>query len=264
MRIASVSQAAFAAALIAVGLHGLVTGDSAGIWGPVPAGLPGRAALPWACGAVTLACGAGLLWRASTAVAARVLLAWLMLWLLAMRLPAALMAPAVEGYWSGCGETAVVAAAAWIVWAGSATARDRPVLRRATGDPGRRLARALYGLALIPFGVAHFVYAKQTAALVPGWLAAPAAWAAFTGGAYIAAGVALLVDRCARPAAVLSALQIALFTALVWLPVVASGHADASQWSETVISCALTAAAWVIADSWRDPVRRDGPSATRA
>ena len=264
MRIASVSQAAFAAAMIAVGLHGLVTGDIAGIWGPVPAVLPWRAALPWVCGAVTLACGAGLLWRASAAVAARVLLAWLMLWLLTMRLFAALKAPAVEGYWSGCGETAVVAAAAWIVWAGVATARDRQALRWATGDSGRRLARALYGLALIPFGAAHFVYAKQTAALVPGWLPAPAAWAAFTGAAYVVAGVALLVDRYARWAAVLSALQIALFTALVWLPIVASGHADASAWSETVISFALTAAAWVIAESWRGTAGRDGPVAPSA
>ena len=264
MRIASMSQAAFAAAMIAVGLHGLVSGDIAGIWGPVPAGLPGRAALPWVCGAVTLACGLGLPWRATTAVAARVLLAWLLLWLLTMRLFAALKAPAVEGYWSGCGETAVVAAAAWIVWTSVATARDRQALRWATGDSGRRLARALHGLALIPFGVAHFVYAKQTAALVPGWLPAPAAWAAFTGGAYIVAGVALLVDRCARWAAVLAALQIALLTVLVWLPIDASGHADASAWSETVISCALTAAAWVIAASWRDPASRDGHAATRA
>jgi uncharacterized membrane protein len=264
MRIASVSQVAFAAAMIAVGLHGLVTGDIAGIWGPVPVAPPGRAMLPWICGGIALACGVGLLWRATTAMAARVLLAWLLLWLLTMRLFAALKTPAVEGYWSGCGETAVVAAAAWIVWAGVAPTRDRQALRWATGDSGRLLARALYGLALIPFGVAHFVYAKQTAALVPGWLPAPTTWAAFTGGAYLAAGVALLVDRCARWAAVLSTLQIALFTALVWLPIIVSGHADASAWSETVISCALTAAAWVIADSWRNPASRDGHSATRA
>jgi uncharacterized membrane protein len=250
MRIAGVGQVVFAVTLIGLGILGLIKGDFTAIWQPVPKGVPAREALAYLCAIVSLASGVGLLWHRTATLAARVLLAYLVLWLLVFRVPGIFRAPTVEGSWFNCGETAVMVAAAWVLYAWFAAEWDRQRLGFATGNKGLRIARVLYGLALIPFGLGHFVYLKDTAALVPGWLPWHVAWAYFTGCAFIVAGLAVVTGVFARLAATLSALQIGLFTLLVWLPIIAAGSKSAFAWSETVLSWALTTAAWVVADSY--------------
>lgn len=251
MRIASPGHAAFAATIIALGIVGFTTGDFAGVWGGVPERLPARAALAYFSAFVALPCGLGLLWRRTAASAARVLLAYLVLWLLAFKAPFIFRAPMQEVSYQTCGETAAIAAAAWVLYTWFASDWDKRRLAFAAGDTGLRIARVLYGLALIAFGLSHFFYVQMTAPLVPSWLPSPVGWAYFTGGAYLAAGVAIIIGVFARLAASLVALQIALISLLVWPPIVASGHVGAFQWGEVVVTSVLTASAWVLAESYR-------------
>jgi uncharacterized membrane protein len=243
-------HALFATLMIGLGIQGLITGEFTTVWQPVPKGVPARVALAYVCALISLASGIGLLWQRTAGLAARVLLGSLVLWLLAWRVRALFLTSLLEGSWSFA-DTMVMAAGTWVLFAWFATDWDRQHLGFATGEKGVGIARVLYGLGLIPFGYAHFANLKGTAGLVPGWLPWHLGWAYFTGGTFIAAGVAIVVGVLAPLAAALSALQMGLFGLLVWVPILATGSRNAFQWMEFATTLALTAAGWVVADSYR-------------
>jgi uncharacterized membrane protein len=251
MRIASTGHALFAATLIILGIMGLISGDFAAIWDSVPKAWPARVPLAYLCDFICLGCGIGLLVRRTAPVASRVLLVYLLLWLVLVKGRYIVLAPLVEGSYQSAGETAVFVAAAWVLYAWFAEDSDRQRFAFAVGDKGLRIARVLYGLALIAFGFSHLAYLELTAPLVPNWLPAHVFWAYFTGTTYLVAGAAMIIGVFARLAAALSAVQIGLMTVLVWMPILAAGHVSEQHWVETVVSCALTAGAWVVADSYR-------------
>jgi uncharacterized membrane protein len=250
MRIASVGHLVFAVTMVALGVLGLITGDFTAPWQPVPNGAPAREVLVYLGAVISLGSGMGLLWPRTAARAARVLLASLLLSLVALRLPAMFWRPGVETSWPAC-STAVMVAGAWVLYTWFATDEDRRRFGFAAGDTGVRIARILYGLALVPFGLAHFAYLENTAPLVPGWLPWPVFWSYFTGWTFIVAGVAVLIGVCAGLAVALSAWQMGLFLLLVWVPRMAAGSLSAFQRTEVIVNVALVAAAWAVADSYR-------------
>jgi len=251
MGITRISHVVFAVVLIGWGILGLVKGDFAPGWQPVPESMPARVALIYLSAAVCLVAGLGLFWRRTAAFAARLLFGVLLLWLVLLRVPWMFVAFGVGTWWSAS-STAVITASAWILYASVADEWDRSHLGFFVGNNGVRIARALFGLGLIPFGLAHFLYLESTAPVVPAWLPWHVFWAYFTGAAFIVAGVAMILGLFGRLAAALITLQIALFTLLIWVPRSLTGDLNAFQWGEFVVSIILTACAWVVSDSYRD------------
>jgi uncharacterized membrane protein len=141
-------------------------------------------------------------------------------------------------------------AAAWVLSVRSATELNQTYLGVVAGNNGLRIARLLYGLSLIFFGVAHFIDVKDTLALIPNWLPGHLFWAYSTGCTFVAAGISAVSGLYARLAVTLSVFQLALFLVLVWLPIVARGSMDPFQWSETILNVALLAGGLVVADSY--------------
>jgi len=250
MRIVSMGHGVFAAVMIGIGILGLVQHEYAAIWDGIPKALPGREILPYLSALVALACGLGLLWQRTATLAARILLAYLLLWMLIFKGRYIILAPTQEGVYQSTGENAVIVAGAWVLYAWLADAWDKRHLAFATGDKGMRIARLLYGLALVAFGLSHFFYLQLTAPLVPAWLLWPVFWAYFTGTAYLLAGVAVLTGVLARLAATLAAVQMGSFLFLVWLPKILGGTMTDFNWGEITVNFVLVAGAWVVVESY--------------
>jgi uncharacterized membrane protein len=230
-----VAQAAFGTGMIGLGVVGLIYGDFDSVWQLAPASLPGRHALAYASAALMLTCGIGLLWKRTEALAARVLFPYWALLVLLLKIPVVVKAPLVEGSWQSMAEIVVLFTGAWVLF----TADKR----------AGRIAQLVFGAALIPFGLAHFIYLDQTAPLVPGWLPFHTGWAYFTGGAQIAAGFGVLIGIYARLAASMEAAMLSAFTVLVWIPAILAAPTKQLVWSEFTISWAISAGAWVVAAS---------------
>jgi uncharacterized membrane protein YphA (DoxX/SURF4 family) len=251
MRIASVGHAVFAATMIVMGVMGFLAGDFVQPWLPVPKWLPAHTVLAYPCASISLGCGIGLVVRRAAPVASRVLFGALLVWLLVLRLPNLFyQTPLVLVAWT-FGSTAVMVAGAWVLYSWLADERDRRRFGFFTDARGLRVARVLYGLSLIPFGLAHFMYVDATTVLIPSWLPWHVGWAYFTGAAFIAAGLAVATGVCARLAAALSTLQMASFGLIVWVPRVIAGTVSEFQRGEFITTFVLMAGAWMVADSYR-------------
>jgi uncharacterized membrane protein len=238
----------FAVGMIGLGILALVYGDFAMVWQPVAAWVPGRTALAYGSGVLMLVGGLGLLFRATVVWAVRVLFPYLIVWAM-LKVPALVVAPQVVGVWLGVGELVVLLAGGWVLFARLADLREGSALAFATGERGVRIARILFGVAIIPIGLSHLVYVKETAALVPTWLHFQIGWAYVTGVGQMACGIGVLLSILPRVAAATEAGMISLFTLLVWAPAIVAAPKTRLPWTAFFISWAIAAAAWVLASN---------------
>ena len=250
--------ALFAIGLIGMGALALVYGDFALVWQPVASWFPARTALAYASGVLMVGCGACLFFRATAPWALRILLPYLVIWQM-LKFPAIVVAPKVEGVYLGFGELAVLLAGGWSLFARLAEFRPPRWLSWITGDRAVRVARFYFALWIIPIGLSHWIYLKPSVDLVPAWLPNKAFWAYLTGAGQIASGLGVLLGVFPRAAAWAEAIQISLYTLLIWLPAILLSNrnlgpsfANADRrlsFTAFFISWIIAAGAWAVAQN---------------
>jgi uncharacterized membrane protein len=229
-------------AAMIMGIAGLVWGDFAAGWIPLPATLPGRTALAYVVGALLLA--GGLLINVRPAWGAGLLTVLFALGLVLLDLTRLVTHLLQFDYWESSAEQLALASCGLVAYA--ASAQISPELSSRLEQTGR----ILFGGCLLIFGAAHFVYADYTAALVPKWLPpGQMFWTYLTGGAHIAAGLAILSGVLALLAARLLTLMYVIFGVLVHARLLLANPSSHGNWIENAVNLALVGAAWIVADS---------------
>ena len=248
----------FAIGLIGMGAVALVYGDFAMGWQPVAPWFPARTALAYASGVLMVVGGACLFLRPTTPWALRILLPYLVIWQM-LKFPALVVAPKVEGVYLGFGELAVLLAGGWTLFARLAEFHAPKWLRWCAGDRGVQIARYYFAVWIIPIGLSHWLYLKPSVDLVPPWLPYKPFWACLAGAGQIASGLGVLFGVLPRIAAWAEAIQISLYTLLIWLPAIllsnknlgpSFAHADRRlSFTAFFISWIIAAAAWAVAQN---------------
>jgi uncharacterized membrane protein len=232
--------------MIGLGVLALIYGDFALIWQPVATWVPGRTALAYASGIFMLVVGLALLIRSTAALAARALVVYFVIWA-CLKIPGLITGFQHEEPWLGLAELTALLAGGWTLYA-----RLNPESPLA-GDRGVRFARLLFGVSLLPIGLSHMVYVKDTADLVPAWLPYRVGWAYLTGAGQMACGLGVLFSILPRLAATIEASMLTLFTLLVWIPAIIGAPTTRLPWTAFFISWAIAAAAWVVAIDYAAP-----------
>ncbi|HEX7340884.1 MAG TPA: hypothetical protein VF269_01275 [Rhodanobacteraceae bacterium] len=247
------SRILFAAALIALGITGLVNGGLALVWQAIPLHHPPDATvIVYLCAVIELVTGVGLLLKPTVRLTCDIVFPYMLLWVVLLEIPMVVMSPLQADGWGGLGEIAIIAVGSWCLFAAHAGAKAGRLFPFAVGINGIRAARWLLILALPMIGVEVIVDAVQMGnAILPSWLAwlpGPAYWAGLTGIGSIAAGLGMAFGILPRLAVTMEAVMLGIITVAYWAPYLHTGRTATTAF---IISAAITAGVWLVADTYR-------------
>src|SRR5262249_54730538 len=132
-------------------------------------------AIAYANGILLITLSFALLFPQTARTGGCALTGFLVLWVVVFGAPRVLAGE--EAAWLTPAEVLAVAAGVWV----------------ASGDQrGKRFVHILFGLCLLTFGAAHFLYLDFTANMIPAFIPFHLPLAAFTGAGHIAAGLSLI------------------------------------------------------------------------
>jgi uncharacterized membrane protein len=241
----------FAAAIAAVGVEHLVCANMAvqpfparfhAIVIPVIPWIPAHPWLAYATGAALLVAGLCILTNVRARAGALVIGGIFLGSDLILHVPRMIVVPENWGLRGEVCEMLALSSAAFIL-AGT--------LPRADGSAGRwdralaNIGRVLFGIAVVVFGVDHFLALDLIASLVPAWMPGHIFLASLTGAAMIVAGVSILTKWMGGLGAFGLGIVFLLFVVTLHVPRVLAAPRSPDEWSSALIALGMWGASWI-------------------
>ena len=147
-------------------------------------------------------------------------------------------------------ETLALGAAAFVL-AGSSTAANTVQRFNARKTDALVLfGRILFALCLIVFGAQHFMYGPFIASLIPRWIPGHLFFTDFTGGAFIAAGISIIVTVLADLGCALIGVMFLSWVLCLHGPRVAASPRNGDEWASAFVALAMGGASWITAGTF--------------
>jgi uncharacterized membrane protein YphA (DoxX/SURF4 family) len=256
----------FAVAMVGFGVLCVVAVDFVNQLQPVnqflPASTPGYGFLAVLTGVLLIAAGVLIMADAMVRPAALALTTLFALWIVFLQIPSAFVSPSLlrSPWWVRTFETVALTGAALIL-AARTSSKERV--------RWSRVGQVLFGVSLPVFGILHFIYAENTATLVPAIFPWPLFWIYVTGTGNVAAGVAIVTGTLSRLAAILAGIMYGTYALTLHIPRSLTLHLPAFLTEDPVafqrgrggltslfVAIGMSGAAWIVASSLRkrDPV----------
>jgi uncharacterized membrane protein YphA (DoxX/SURF4 family) len=229
-------------AALGLGALGIIFGDFALQWQPVPEDAPARTQLAYGAAVAFAAVGMCLLTPRLHTAGAVAFSFLALVSALVLQGPEAVAEPANIGTWLGVAENLAIACGALMLAMAISTGGSSP-------NWAATATRLLFGLCLPVFGLSHFAYAQFTADMIPAFIPFHLFWAYATGVGHIAAGLSILSGVLARLGSLLFACMVSSFILLLHVPRVIGDPTSRLEWTMLAMSAAITGAAWCAAGS---------------
>jgi uncharacterized membrane protein YphA (DoxX/SURF4 family) len=236
----------------AAGMFDLIWGDFDSSHQPIQAfgdHIPGREIFAYSTAAWMIAGGMAILWRRSARAGAAALAAIYFIFVV-FWLPRFYWAPHVLGFRipvfigvsGGAGSQLIACIAGVLVYA-SLAARDS--WQRTMG-----IARWIFGLCAIDFGLGHLTDIKDNFVYVPKWLPPGAEfWVIVTGICFVLAGLGIVSGILDVLAARLLALMFLIFNLVILPAFIFTDPKNHAAWGGYAYNLAAVASAWILGDS---------------
>jgi uncharacterized membrane protein len=243
----------FALASIAAGIFDLIWREFEPAHQPVQAfgdHIPGITLMAF-IGAICLIAGGLALFTSRFARSGCVVLGTLYFLFGLCYLPRFYTAPRILGYTvplfiglvAGMGMHFILTAAAALIYSSTPT-------RDFSWSKILRIARWVFGISSILFGLVHILSSETVTPLIPHWMPLnPKFWSFFTGIAFVLAGLAILARILDVLAARLLSLMLLVFSAIVLVPLVLTAPHNHVSWGANAYNLTAVAAVWIFAAS---------------